>query len=314
MDRTPSRRLVALRWAIIATVATALCGCNLMTGLWKNTSGARYFQEGNYSLARDEFRRAILQDPSNPDYWHNLATAMKKQGDLAGAERIYRKALLINPSHQPSYHSLAQLLLEEGRQAEAMDLMQTWAATQPYLAESHIELAWMQREMGDLASAEQSLLQALKIQPNHPIALAHLGQLYQDTGQTDRALAMYRRSLATNWFQPEVQSRVAALGYSPATLMAQAPRAGGASFRTAGPAFPTIPAGPPRAAWMPPRDGAPAAPLLAGPAPSFAPPASTQAAGPGIIPQTANADPAHAPPSDAFVPQTSNSLPEVSAF
>lgn len=192
-----------------------LCGCNLTNGYVMNESGQAYFQRGNYTMARHEFQRAVADDPFNPDYVHNLATAMKKQGDLAGAERAYRHALNLDPSHQPSYHSLAMLLNEQGRQADAYELLNRWSETEPYLAEAHIEKAWIQRELGDLAGAERSLLQALQVHPNHHVATAQLGQIYQDGGQPARALAMYQRSLHAKWNQPQVQSRVAALTGSP---------------------------------------------------------------------------------------------------
>jgi hypothetical protein len=51
----------------------------------------------------------------------------------------------------------------------------------------------------------------LKIQPNHPTALAQLGQVYQESGQPELAVAYYERSLQGNWRQPEVQTRMAAL-------------------------------------------------------------------------------------------------------
>jgi hypothetical protein len=98
-----------------------------------------------------------------------------------------------------------------------------WADTEPYLPESHIELAWLQREMGDTVGAEQSLKNALRIAPNHDIATAQLGDLYRSSGQSDRAVAMYQRSLHTNWFQPQVQSRLATLNASP-TQTARVPQ------------------------------------------------------------------------------------------
>lgn len=186
-------------------------GCYGTNGWVMNRSGMRQYKRGHYAQARHRFARAIAHDPCNPDYRHNLAMAIQKQGDLAASERILRYNLSIDAMHQPTYHSLAQVMISQGRGTEAQELISSWAATQPYVPEANIELAWVQRESGDIAGAEQSLQNALRADPTHPIALAHLGQLYQTTGRPDQAAAYYQRSLASDWDQPEVQSRLATL-------------------------------------------------------------------------------------------------------
>jgi len=210
--RTQNHRIpMACPTALLLALLVTFTGCNATSGHVMNQTGMAYYRRGNYTMARDEFRRAVADNPYNANYRHNLAAALHKQGDLASAEQTYRQALNTNPAHQPSYHGLASLMKQQNRQPEAMQLVHTWAETQPYSSAPHIEMAWLQRESGDGAGAERSLQQALRAQPNHPVALAHLGQHYQDTGQNDRAAAMYQRSLHNDWYQPKVQSRLASI-------------------------------------------------------------------------------------------------------
>ena len=188
---------------------TVLSGCYSMNGYVMNASGHGYYDKGNYAMAAREFQTALASSPTNPDYMANLARARMKMGDNQAAEQLYRQALTVAPSHQPSYHGLSDLMLAQGRGHESLKLLNTWAATQPYTAEPHVELAWMQREMGQPDAAARSLQAALQVNPNHSTALAHLGQYYQDSGQANQAVSLYQKSLRADWNQPEVHSRLA---------------------------------------------------------------------------------------------------------
>lgn len=194
-----------------AGFVASVSGCVSSQGYLMNRGGQTFYNRGNYAQAAIEFQRAVAANPYNADYVSNLAAAQRKQGNLPAAEQTWRQALNINPSHQPSYHGLAQMYVENNRQNDAVALLSSWTASQPYSAEPQIEMAWLHRELGNSAGAAQSLQQALSISPNHPKAQAALGQYYQDNGRMAEAANMYQQSLQSDWYQPEVQSRLATL-------------------------------------------------------------------------------------------------------
>lgn len=208
--RSRNARILSLllTWTVLVSTQT---GCNWLSGRTSNRVGQAYYRFGNYTAAAHAFRRASIDDPTNADYLHNLASARRKQGHVAESEYYYRQALQRDPGHQPSYHGLAQVLKQQNRDAEALAMLQTWTQVEPYRSEPYVELAWLQRSMGDTSGAQTTLQNALAKNPGNATVLAHLGQTYQDTGQHDTALAMYQRSLHSNWYQPQVHSRISSL-------------------------------------------------------------------------------------------------------
>ena len=209
--------LQVTRMAGCLALLLLMAGCHSANGWIMNNSGMGYYQKGDYAKAHREFQRAVVDRPKNADHRHNLAMALQRQGDTAGAETVLRHNLSVDPMHQPTYHALTQILLSQQRTAEADQLLTGWRESQPYVPEAHVEHAWLQHETGNRVAAEQSLRQALQVKPNHPMALAHLGQLYHEGGQPDQAAAYYQRSLLSKWNQPEVKSRLATLTGSSST-------------------------------------------------------------------------------------------------
>ena len=204
------RRLLSAAMGLaIAGGAIAQTGCSGPALM--NASGRGYFNNGEYAAARHEFAQAAAADPENPDYAYNLARTMQAEGNIRGAEYQFRRAIAADPRHQPSYHHLSQMMADHGRGQDAMNLLTAWQGSQPFVAETHLEVAALQKRMGDLPSAESSLQQALAVRPGHPKALAHLGEVYQQTGRAQEAVVAYSQSLKTDPTQSALQSRIAML-------------------------------------------------------------------------------------------------------
>jgi len=87
-------------------------------------------------------------------------------------------------------------LLARGNSAEGISLLETVAAAAPDLSAPRISLAITHHRLGDFEQAEQHLLQALLINPNHPIALNEMGIVYRKTARFAEARQQYEAALA----------------------------------------------------------------------------------------------------------------------
>ncbi len=176
------------------------------------------FQQAYYQGAQQSFMQAIQSDPNNPDGYYNLARTYQQLGklhnqpaDLQQAESYYNRCLDFDPNRVDCYRGLAVLLTEQGRATDAFRLMEGWTARNPSAAAPKIELARLFEESGNKDAAKHQLIEAVTVEPTNARALAALGKLREDAGETAQALANYQRSLQLDPHQSQLASRVAAL-------------------------------------------------------------------------------------------------------
>jgi Flp pilus assembly protein TadD len=101
--------------------------------------------------------------------------------------------------------------------------MENWAARNPSLAAPKIELARLHEESGNREAAKGQLIEAVGVDPTNSRALAALGKLREDAGETVQALANYQRALQLDPNQPQLASRVGALSTPVPPLTAPPP-------------------------------------------------------------------------------------------
>jgi tetratricopeptide (TPR) repeat protein len=204
-------------WCAAIGLLVAGSSCQMISHS-QNSEGARMFEQAYYQGAQQRFQQAIQSDPNNADGYYNLARTYHELGKLHNqktdsqqAESYYHQCLDHDPNYQDCYRGLAVLLVEQGRAADAFKLMENWSARNPSLPAPKIELARLYEESGNRDAAKSQLIEAVNVDPMNARALAALGKLREDAGETTQALANYQRSLQVDPHQPQVASRIGAL-------------------------------------------------------------------------------------------------------
>lgn len=197
---------------------TALSGGCQFAASGQNASGARLYEQGQYTAALQQFQQAIASDPQNADGYYNLAATNHRIGQTRGdakvleqAEALYNQCLDHDPNHVECHRGLAVLLSESGWTDRAFALVKNWATQNPQSSQPRIELARLYEEFGEPATALKYLEDAVLLNANDSRAWLALGRLREKSGELTQAVQNYQQSLAINGAQPAVSERIAAL-------------------------------------------------------------------------------------------------------
>ena len=210
-------------WLIIATVAvtSVSTGCRIVAD-GQNIEGVRLERQGQHHAALQQFQQAITSNPTNADAYYNMAATyhrigiqQKDQKQLDQAETLYNQCLDLNENHVDCRRGLAVLLTETDRSDRAFNLMKNWANSSPQVADARVELARLYEEAGDYETAKLHLNKAILLDQHNSRAWAALGNIREQLGDTQQALANYQRSYNLNSFQPGVAQRIASLSGIP---------------------------------------------------------------------------------------------------
>jgi Flp pilus assembly protein TadD len=114
-----------------------------------NGLGLLHADAGRAVDAAAAFERAVSADPTNPSYWTNLGNARRELGDLDAADAAYRQALDVDGAHADALNGLGVTLVQRQRAPEAVPFFTRALASAPDFHEARLNLGIAYQESGD---------------------------------------------------------------------------------------------------------------------------------------------------------------------
>ena len=140
---------------------------------------AAYFQRGQFKVALDELRKAILADPKFSPAYNVYGLVYMELAEDKLAEDYFRHAIDLDRSNSEAHNDYGRFLCTRGRYDDGLAQFGAALRNPLYAApEQAMANAGSCAEMkGDLALAEANLMRALKLQPDNPQTLIKLAAL-----------------------------------------------------------------------------------------------------------------------------------------
>jgi protein O-GlcNAc transferase len=162
--------------------------------LWKTLGASLHIDGKDGPEALAALRKAAELLPEHADAQNNLAVALGRRGDFAGAAHYSRRALQAAPQFIEALRNLAGALHAMGDPAAALEYCNKMIALRPD-ANARINLAMCLRDLG----RPQKALEQLDIAAHEGCDSAELhcnvGIVLQIRGRIDEAIAAYHRAL-----------------------------------------------------------------------------------------------------------------------
>ena len=126
-----------------------------------------------------------------------MARSLAKRGRLDVAIDEFKKAQALDPNVIEPVFELGELLCRKGENQAALKVAsEVKVKTDREKARALLISGWARRQMGELDTAQSLLSQSLELDPRSPRGLYELGQVFQSSGEIDRAVVCYREALA----------------------------------------------------------------------------------------------------------------------
>ena len=127
--------------------------------------------------------KALELNPKDAGAYTGLGQLEERKKQPKKAAEYYRKALDLDPSSGFSVERLASILLGGNDYQAARDVAVAYADANPKAATAQFVVARSLEGLRDFPKARQYYERTLKVEPEHPGALLHLGRLLYDDGK-----------------------------------------------------------------------------------------------------------------------------------
>jgi len=168
---------------------------------------------GDWLAAGELWQRVWMEEGAkDPRAGYELARALYRQGDSAGAAKVIEASLKIAPA-DPELHELrADVLVAEARWSEAAEAYETVTAADPSRARAWRHLGELRLRAGDAPGAIEALEQAATLDPHERGIFLLIAEAAEKVGDAERTLHALGRAIAAGETSPTVLASAGKLG------------------------------------------------------------------------------------------------------
>jgi tetratricopeptide (TPR) repeat protein len=177
--------------------------------------GSVYFQRGYLVQAEASFKLALNDDPSSAEALYGLGSVYLKQEKSREARESFERAIKLRVSYPDTlpnaWNNLGLLATREGRTADAIPYFEEALRLSPdhLIALENLGNAYRQQKRWD--EARKVLERAVEVGPQDPEANYSLGMVFAQLDDSDRAYEYLQRALKLRPAYPEALNNLGVL-------------------------------------------------------------------------------------------------------
>jgi len=158
---------------------------------------------GDVHASVAHFKTAIAIGPATGEMWNNYGLSLTDAQDFQGAEEAFSEAIKLIPSRAEFHSNLAVSHLKRNNRPAAIAAYENAIVVAPSNEDLHVQLAVLYREDGQAAAALDKLKRALDINPQNPEIYKQLGVQSAHQRKWSEAIAYFKKSLTFAKDDPE---------------------------------------------------------------------------------------------------------------
>ena len=156
--------------------------------------GAIEMMTGNYTQARESYRKAIAEHPALALGYVAVAQSYMKEGNDEEALKVLTDARVVVPRDFALEYVFGLVSFQLGQQKQAMDALKSAEELQPAVVEPHYQLGLLYMKLQQWKEAQVEFEQVLKLDPGNAPTYYQLSRTYQRLGESDKARQMAKQA------------------------------------------------------------------------------------------------------------------------
>ena len=177
-------------------------------GVSLNISGDKLYENGDLQGAIDEFKRALLIDPSNVNVHNSLGVCYGLLGDYEPAIREFETVISMDPAEHMALFNLGLVHTLKKEPEKALEFFLSADKINGEVYETAFQIGKLYFESGDLAKAKPFLERAANLDPVSGGVYRYLGDCYAADNLQQQAISAYKKAIRHN---PQDAASISAL-------------------------------------------------------------------------------------------------------